>query len=217
MEEYTELRRRMVVDQISSRGITNAAVLSAMTDVPREKFVNENIRRSAYTDGPLPIACGQTISQPYMVALMAELLLPLSTDVMLEVGTGSGYAAAVLSRVVKKVYTVERHPDLAEEAKKRFAALGYNNIEVHIGDGTLGWAEHAPYDGILVAAGGPRAPRPLLEQLAMGGRLVIPVGPTQMEQVLTRFIRRGEEQWDEETFGEVRFVPLIGAGGWQVQ
>ena len=176
----------MVERQIEARGVRHPAVLEAMRTVPREAFLAGELAEFAYEDAPLPIEAGQTISQPYIVALMAAALEPRPGDRLLEIGTGSGYAAAVLSRVAADVYTVERHEELARLAESRMRALGYTNVHVLHGDGTLGWAEHAPYDAIVVAAGGPDAPPALLEQLADGGRLVIPIGATPREQELVR-------------------------------
>ena len=185
-----------------------------MRRVPREAFLPEELGEFAYQDTPLPIEGGQTISQPYIVALMIESVQPSPGDRALEIGTGSGYAAAVLSEVVKAVYTVERHEQLAKLATERFAALGYDNIKVLHGDGTLGWSEHAPYNVIIVTAGGPQVPKPLLEQLAIGGRLTIPVGETLRLQRLVRVTRKTKDQFDDEDLGGVQFVPLIGAEGW---
>jgi len=203
----------MVARQIEARGVRDPAVLDAMRSVPREAFLPAELAEFAYEDTPLPIAAGQTISQPYIVALMAAAMEPRPGDRVLEIGTGSGYAAAVLSRAVAEVYTVERHEELAHLAETRMRALGYGNVHVLHGDGTLGWAEHAPYDGIVVAAGGPEAPPALLEQLADGGRLVIPIGDTPREQELV-VIRRVGDGFRRESLGGVRFVPLIGVAGW---
>jgi protein-L-isoaspartate(D-aspartate) O-methyltransferase len=207
-------RRRMVETQIADRGVRDERVLQAMRTVPREAFVPGHLADRAYRDHPLPIDEGQTISQPYVVAWMIEALEPLPGDRVLEIGAGSGYAAAVLSRVVDEVYTVERFPALAREAGRRLERLGYLNVLVRVGDGTLGWPEFAPYDGIVVAAGGPEVPRPLLDQLAPGGRLVIPVGPRPDLQTLLRVTRRPGNRFREEDLGAVRFVPLVGAEGW---
>jgi protein-L-isoaspartate(D-aspartate) O-methyltransferase len=215
MHDVTKARLQMVRDQLAGRGIRNAALLDAMSKVPREFFVPPHLAEFAYLDTPLPIESGQTISQPYIVALMIEVVGPRPTDRALEIGTGSGYGAAVLSKVVAEVYTVERDERLVELATKRFADLGYTNIQVPHGDGTLGWPEHAPYDVIVVTAGGPQVPKPLLEQLAAGGRLVIPVGETPRLQRLVRVTRVGKDRFDEENLGPVQFVPLIGAEGWE--
>ncbi|HWI41660.1 MAG TPA: protein-L-isoaspartate(D-aspartate) O-methyltransferase [Verrucomicrobiae bacterium] len=213
MDRYTEQRRMMIEDQLQSRGIVQEGVLRAMQEVPRELFVPEHLRMYAYEDYPLPIGEGQTISQPYMVAMMTEALQLGSGDRVLEIGTGSGYAAAVASRVAAEVYTVERLADLAVDAQARFRELGYDNIHVLVGDGTLGWPDHAPYDAVSVTAGAPEVPSPLLEQLADGGRLVIPVGRFALIQELVR-VRRTASGFEEEELGSVRFVPLVGAKGW---
>jgi protein-L-isoaspartate(D-aspartate) O-methyltransferase len=206
----------MVERQIAGRGIRDEAVLDAMRDVPREAFVELAHARSAYADAPLPIGEMQTISQPFIVALMAEAAKLRPGDRLLEVGTGSGYAAAVLARIAARVFTVERHPSLAAAARHRFRRLGYENIDVAVRDGTMGWPEHAPFDAIIVAAGSPRdVPPALLEQLAPGGRLIIPRGATPAGQDLVR-IRRSDDgaSWDEEHLEVVRFVPLVGQAGW---
>jgi protein-L-isoaspartate(D-aspartate) O-methyltransferase len=207
-------REIMIREDLLGRGIHDPAVLTAMREVPREAFVNEGMQGLAYEDGPLPIDEGQTISQPYIVAYMTEALELSSTDRVLEIGTGSGYAAAVLSRIVGTVYTVERLEGLARSARHRLDVLGYTNIIIHQGDGTLGWPEHAPYDAIVVTAGAPKVPKPLLEQLAIGGKLVIPVGQSSHMQNLVRVRRVGEHEYRTEELCGVRFVPLIGAEGW---
>jgi len=208
-----EERRRMVDKQLISSGITNKAVLQSMLTVPRHWFVPEHLQTFAYHDYPLPIGEGQTISQPYIVALMAEALEPTPTDRVLEIGTGSGYAAAVISRVVSQVYTIERHEALAREAQSRFQALKYDNIKVRIGDGTKGWPEEAPFDGIVIAAGAPVVPKSLGNQLKTGGRLVIPVGDRSHQELL-RLTKRPGSGFTCENLGGVRFVPLIGEEGW---
>ncbi len=215
MDEQTEQRRRMVERHLMARGIRDPAVLEAMRTVPREAFITAELAEFAYEDAPLPIEAGQTISQPYIVAAMTEALELEPHHHVLEIGTGSGYAAAVLSRIAAEVYTVERHEELARAAERRLRALGYANVHVRHGDGTLGWAEHAPYDAIVVAAGGPDVPKSLLEQLAVGGRLVIPIGPTPRTQELVRVRRTGDRAYTREELGSVRFVPLVGAEGWQ--
>ena len=203
----------MVDRQIARRGIRDQRVLAALREVPREAFVCEKLAEFAYDDTPLPIEAGQTISQPYIVALMIEALRPAPGDRVLEIGAGSGYAAAVLSRAVAEVYAVERHGELAALAGQRLAALGHDNVKVRHGDGSLGWAEHAPYQGIAVAAGGPSIPRALLDQLAVGGRLVMPVGPARLQQLI-RVTRTGDTEFVREDLSDVRFVPLIGEQGW---
>ncbi|HEX6863238.1 MAG TPA: protein-L-isoaspartate(D-aspartate) O-methyltransferase, partial [Thermoanaerobaculia bacterium] len=211
--DFESRRLEMVDTQIARRGVRDRWVLEALRSVPRERFVPERLAELAYEDTPLPIANEQTISQPYVVALMAEALELSPRDRVLEIGAGSGYAAAVLGRVAGEVWAVERHESLAREAAERLAALGYDNVHVVFGDGTLGWPEHAPYDAIGVAAGGPKVPQALLDQLAPGGRLVIPVGPDPRAQSLMR-VRRTEEGIVREDLGAVRFVPLIGEQGW---
>ncbi|RWP50223.1 protein-L-isoaspartate(D-aspartate) O-methyltransferase [Mesorhizobium sp.] len=214
MLDLPDARNRMVEVHLSRRGIHDREVLEAMREVPREAFVAPGFEEFAYEDGPLPIAEGQTISQPYIVALMIEMAEIGPGDHVLEVGTGSGYAAAVMSRIVERVYTIERHAGLAETARQRFEELGYNNIEVRTGDGTKGWPDAAPFDAILVAAGGPGAPLALQEQLDVGGRLIIPVGDEPHDQRLLKVTRTGAATYSEEDFGGVRFVPLIGEQGW---
>lgn len=209
-----EAREIMFREDLIGRGIKDAAVLRAIREVPREEFVPPELAAHAYADHPLPIEEEQTISQPYIVAYMTEALELSPTDRVLEIGTGSGYAAAVLSRIVKTVYSVERLVRLADKARARLTALGYSNIVVHAGDGTLGWPEHAPYDAIVVTAGAPKLPEALLQQLALGGRLVIPIGPTSYLQMLIRVRRDGENDYHSEELCPVRFVPLIGAAGW---
>lgn len=198
----------MLRRDIEGRGVHDARVLEAMASVPREAFVEPDHARQAYADRPLPIGMGQTISQPYVVAWMAEALELTATDRVLEIGTGSGYAAAVLSLLCDKVYTVERHAYLAAGAGERLAALGYGNVRVRHGDGAGGWPEHAPYDAIVAAAASPRVPERLLEQLGVGGRLVMPVGSAGARQQLVRK-RWGADGFTEEGLGVVRFVPLV--------
>lgn len=210
-----EQRMEMVRLQLGGRGISDLRVLAAFRRVPRESFVSAGMADLAYRDAPIPIGAGQTISQPYIVALMAEALELRPTDRVLEVGTGSGYAAAILSCLAAEVFTVERHESLAAAARERLERLGYRNVKVLHGDGTLGWPEHAPFDAIAVAAGGPGIPNALLEQLGPGGRLVIPVGPDQELQTLLRVTRDVEGKLRYERLSDVRFVPLIGAEGWQ--
>jgi protein-L-isoaspartate(D-aspartate) O-methyltransferase len=209
--DFQALRNEMVHRQIASRGVRDPRVLEAMRAVPREAFVPERLAEFAYDDSPLPIAEEQTISQPYVVALMAEALEIRPEDTVLEIGAGS---AAVLSRLGREVYAVERHESLAREAQERLARLGYSNVHIHHGDGTLGWPDPSPYDAIVVAAGGPDVPPSLLDQLAEGGRLVIPIGPDPRNQDLVRVRRRAEGGTVREVLGPVRFVPLIGAQGW---
>ncbi|MGY3032931.1 protein-L-isoaspartate(D-aspartate) O-methyltransferase [Bradyrhizobium sp. USDA 4354] len=214
MSDFSDLRDRMVDVQLARRGIRDPRVLEAMRQVPRERFVESGFEEFAYEDSALPIASNQTISQPYIVALMTEAAELTPTDKVLEIGTGSGYAAAIASRLAKTVHTIERHGALARTAAQRLVALGCANCIVHTGDGTRGLADEAPFDAILVAAGGPSVPDTLKRQLAVGGRLVIPVGNFADEQSLLRITRRNQTDYDEETFGAVRFVPLIGEQGW---
>jgi protein-L-isoaspartate(D-aspartate) O-methyltransferase len=207
----------MVRHHIAGRGVSDQAVLDAMGTVPREEFVPREAVQFAYEDAPLPIGEGQTISQPYIVAAMAEAAELQPEDRVLEVGTGSGYGAAILGRIAAQVFTIERHRELAEVAEARFRRLGYENIEVRVGDGTLGWSDEAPFDAIIVTAGGPADPPPaLIEQLAPGGRLVIPLGVSLHGQELVRIRRSGDGRTiHRENLGAVRFVPLIGAMGWK--
>lgn len=207
-------RTRMVDMQLAGRGITDARVLQAFRSVPREDFLPQELVEFAYEDTPLPIGGGQTISQPYIVAVTIEALGLQGSERVLEIGTGSGYAAAVLGRLAKEVFTIERIEVLAKEARQRLARLGYQNVHVLCGDGTLGWPEHAPYDAIAVAAGGPAVPKALLDQLAPGGRLVMPVGPDKTSQVLVRVMREDQTRFHAEPLAGVRFVPLIGEHGW---
>ena len=213
-DDVRERRERMVDTQIAGRGVRDSSVLRAMRQIPREAFVPAHLVRYAYEDEPLPIGEGQTISQPYVVAVMTEALRLRPRDRVLEVGTGSGYAAAVLSLIAAEVYTIERLARLAESARRRLADLGHTNVHVREGDGSLGWIEHAPYDAIVVTAGGPEVPPALLQQLAVGGRLVMPVGSTPRAQRLVRVVRAGPDRYDRESLEEVAFVPLIGAAGW---
>lgn len=210
MKNLEKLRDTMIERHLKARGVKNPDVLEAMRIVPREVFVPDEMAEFAYEDSPLPIGQGQTISQPYIVAVMTELLEPSGGDRVLEIGTGSGYAAAILSRIVSEVYTVERYEELAETARSRFRRLGYENIHVIQADGTLGWPEHAPFDAVLVTAGAPAVPEPLKEQLAVGGRMVIPVGSGRAQELL-RIRRTAEGAYEEEDLLSVRFVPLVGA------
>lgn len=207
-------RERMVERQVARRGVRDSRVLEAMREVPREVFVPEGLEEFAYEDTPLPIEAGQTISQPYIVGAMLEAAAIRPGDHVLEIGAGSGYAAAVMSRIAGRVYTIERHEALSKLALERMQRLGYDNVEVRTGDGTKGWSEAAPFDAILVAAGGPAIPQTLKHQLAIGGRLVMPVGECQREQRLVKVTRTEAAHFKEENLGEVRFVPLIGEHGW---
>jgi len=207
-----QARQDMIQHQLRARGVRDRDVLAAMQTVPREMFVAPALAAHAYEDRPLPIGEGQTISQPYIVALMTEALGLVTSDRVLEVGTGCGYAAAVLAQIAERVYTIERKPKLAAEARDRLTGLRYGNIEVRCGDGTLGWAEHAPYDAIIVAAAGPEVPVALCEQLEIGGRLVMPI-ENPHEQRLVRLTRLGPSEYRREELQPVMFVPLIGAQG----
>ena len=204
----------MVKEQIERRGIEDTAILQAMRIVPRHHFVMKMYQYAAYDDTPLPIPANQTISQPYVVALMLTKLQLQSSDRVLEIGTGSGYAAALLSRIVAKVYSVERHETLIKYAQYRLTNLAYTNVYLSHNDGTLGWPAHAPYNAIIVAAGGPIVPPTLKEQLTIGGRLVMPVGRKKRKQALVRVTRLSETTYDKEVLSPVAFVPLIGAEGW---
>lgn len=208
-------RREMVKSQLAARGITDSSVLEAFRRVPREEFVGPEFAEFAYKDTPLPIGEGQTISQPLMVAIMTEALELGPRACVLEIGTGCGYAAAVLSCIADRVYTIERHRELADSARERLQRLGFHNVEVLCGDGTRGWPEHAPFDAIVVAAGGPDVPQSLRKQLAVGGRLVIPIGKSERSQTLKRVVREDEHEFRTEDLGGVRFVPLIGEEGWK--
>lgn len=212
--DFPARRRHMVEHQLRRRGIHNEAILRAMDEVPRESFVPPQMAAHAYDDGPLPIGGGQTISQPWIVAAMIQMIEPQPTDRVLEVGAGSGYAAAVLSRIVAEVVTMERLPELAAGARERLAALGYHNVTVVEGDGSRGHPPRAPYDAILVAAGAPAVPDALKQQLSIGGRLVVPVGQSRLLQELVRVRRVDDSSFETERFEGVRFVPLIGAEGW---
>ncbi len=214
MATVTDPRRRMVRRQIAGRGIADRRVLAAMEEVPREAFLPEAMQEFAYEDTPLPIEEGQTMSQPYIVARMVEAADVGRLDRVLEIGAGSGYAAAVLGELAGRVFTIERHPALADLARTRLRQLGYNNVEVRTGDGTLGWPEQAPFDAIIATAGGPRVPEAWRAQLAVEGRLVMPVGETPTHQRLIRLTRTGPETWHEEEIEHVRFVALIGEQGW---
>ena len=212
--DFEAARRRMVEEQLAGRGIRDPLVLAAMSAVDLERFVADRQAPFAYEDEPLPIGEGQTISQPYVVARMLEALGLSRADRVLEIGTGSGYGAAVLAEIVAAVYTVERVASLAAAARRRLAGLGYTTVHVRTGDGTLGWPEHAPYDAIVVTAGGPRVPPALLSQLAAGGRLVMPVGAHVHDQRLVRVVRVAPGDDRREELEPVAFVPLVGAQGW---
>jgi protein-L-isoaspartate(D-aspartate) O-methyltransferase len=204
----------MVNEQLVTRSIRDSRVLEAMGNVVRHAFVPSALEEDAYRDQPLPIGHGQTISQPYIVALMAELLQLKPTDRVLEIGTGSGYGAAVLSELAGEVVTIERHEELANRARLILEQLGYDRVEVQVGDGTLGWPAKAPYDAIAVTASGPMVPQELRDQLAIGGRLVMPIGHDLASQNLVLVERRGPTEYAETNICPVRFVPLVGARGW---
>lgn len=212
-KDYEKEREHMVRSQLARRGIKDKRVLEAMRQVPRHLFIPESMRNLAYCDGPLPIGHGQTISQPYIVALMTEILELAGQETVLEVGTGSGYQAAILSRLARQVYSVERHAVLAQQAENILAQLGYDNVVVRVGNGTLGWPEHSPYEAIIVTAAAPDVPRPLTDQLADEGRLVAPVG-SQWSQVLVK-VRRQGDLLIRERLTAVAFVPLVGQYGWE--
>lgn len=212
-DEFLHQRQRMVDRHLRARGLEDPRLLQAFLEVPREEFVSQHLRSETYADGPLPIGYGQTISQPFTVAFMADAAQLSGTDRVLEVGTGSGYGAAILSRLAQVVHTIERIPELAASARERLQRLGYTNVFVHTLDGTLGLIDEAPFDAIVITAGGNELPRPYLEQLAEGGRIVIPIGMSPTSQRMKRYTRRGETL-DEEDLGPFAFVPLIGAHGW---
>jgi len=212
-DEFTAVRNRMVDMQIKIRGVDDPRVLAAMRRVPRHRFVPEYLWDQAYNDYPLPIGEDQTISQPYIVALMTEALELQAGDRVLEIGTGSGYQAAVLAELAAEVYSIDRIASLAEKARQVLVELGYTNFQVRVGDGTQGWPEQAPFDAILVTAGTPQVPRPLIEQLALGGRLVVPVGD-RFSQTLTR-VRQTRDGVKFDYLGGCRFVRLIGKYGWR--
>ncbi|MCK9631141.1 MAG: protein-L-isoaspartate(D-aspartate) O-methyltransferase [Methanoregula sp.] len=205
-------RSRMVEHQIRSRGITNSRVLTAMREIPRHLFIPPPYNTSAYEDAPLPIGNGQTISQPYIVALMTALIDPLPEDRVLEIGAGSGYQAAILSMLVQQVTTIERIPAVADLARENLVKIGLQNISIIVGDGTRGYPDHAPYDGIMITAATPEIPPPLIDQLTIGGILVAPVGGREIQELIT--LTRNENGVVRSSHGGVRFVPLIGEHGW---
>ena len=216
MDPYEKMRKKMVDSQLRSRGVRDERVLRAMEKIPRHLFVEEGLRDQAYSDHPLPIGERQTISQPYMVALMTEALSLGGTEKVLEVGTGSGYQAAVLAELADRVFSIERIAKMADRARRILGALRYSNVLIKVGDGTYGWKDEAPFDGIIVTAGAPKVPETLVAQLAVGGRLVIPVGD-RFTQTLFRVVRRSEDPGDveKEDLGGCRFVDLIGDHGWK--
>lgn len=213
MTDYTVARRRMVQQQIVARGINDSRVIDVMNRVPRHFFVDEGLRGHAYADGSLPIGHKQTISQPYMVAAMSAALELQGQERVLEIGTGSGYQTAILAMLAKRVYSIERIAALAARARKTLDQLNLSNVNIKIADGTLGWKDQAPFDGILVAAGAPDVPQEYLAQLAVGGKLVLPVGGFN-QQSLIRITRLGDDQFRREELMGCRFVPLIGEAGW---
>lgn len=210
--DFLAERERMVEEQIAARGVRDVRVLAAMRAVPRHRFVSDAWRSHAYEDRPLPIGEGQTISQPYIVALMSALLHLQGDEKVLEIGTGCGYQAAVLAHLAREVHTVEYLPTLADHARRTLQALGYVEVQVHVGDGGEGWPSAAPYDAILVAAAAPRIPTPLREQLALGGRLIAPIGTYDEQWLVT--LTRTPDGFRQERHIPVRFVPLRGRYGW---
>ncbi len=212
MVNFKKARERMVETQIAGRGIQDERVLEAMRKVPRHMFVDEALREQAYNDHPLPIAEKQTISQPYVVALMTESLELTGREKVLEIGTGSGYQSAVLAELADRVFSIERYPDLAYRANSVLQKLGYKNVIVRVGDGSLGWPDDSPFDGVVVTAGAPKIPQPLVDQLAMGGRLVVPVGDRFGQDLI--LVRRMAEGIRKTSLGGVRFVDLVGKWGW---
>jgi protein-L-isoaspartate(D-aspartate) O-methyltransferase len=210
---YAHERLKMVTEQLVARGIKDSAVIAAMTKVPRHAFIRDELRGHSYEDQPLPIGNDQTVSQPYMVALMAEALELTGSERILEIGAGSGYAAAVFAELCQEVFSVERIEELAIKARLTLIGVGCHNVRIQIGDGTLGWPEEAPFDAIVISAGAPQIPRPLLEQLKPSGRLVFPMGEEEL-QTLVR-LRRTPAGLKEEYFGECRFVKLRGLYGWE--
>jgi protein-L-isoaspartate(D-aspartate) O-methyltransferase len=215
MTDFTAERENMVERQLRLRGIAGRSILDAFQAVPRHEFVSPEFAHLAYGDHPLPIEAGQTISQPYIVALMIEAAKIGPGDKVLEVGAGSGYAAAVIGRIAGKVVAIERQHELIEVARERTRRLGYANVEIVEGDGTTGWLAEAPYDAILAAASGSHVPQPLIDQLAPGGRLVMPLGGPGWVQELVKVTKRDDGTLEQENLGGVRFVPLIGEEGWK--
>lgn len=212
MSQFATSRNRMVQEQLLGRDITDPATIEAMLEVPRHLFVDDAMQGRAYGDHPLPIGAGQTISQPYIVATMTQALGLSTSDRVLEIGTGSGYQAAVLSRICSQVHTVERINSLLASARKVFDKLRYYNIRSKLDDGTLGWPENGPYDAIIVTAGGPEVPEPLIDQLSDGGRLIIPVGDQHVQEL--QFVQKNEGQVEMSRLASVRFVDLVGEHGW---
>lgn len=213
MTDFTEARQRMIEDQIRARGVRDERVLAALASTPREEFVPEINRARAYMDAPLPIGAGQTISQPYIVAFMIEALMLKGDEKALEIGSGSGYAAAVLAKVAKEVYAIERIEKLAAASAETLQRIGAGNVHVRCDDGARGWPEEAPFGAILVSAAAPRIPEALKSQLSLGGRMVIPLGRNPVAQQLILVTRASANEFTREDIGAVRFVPLIGEDG----
>jgi len=214
MRDFSIARRRMVEGQVIARGITDPRVIDAMLKVPRHRFVEEALQSQAYQDAPLPIGERQTISQPYMVAVMSQALALSGSETVLEIGTGSGYQAAILALLADRVFSLERIPSLARRARKALDECGFSKVNIRVADGTRGWQDMAPFDAIIVTAGAPEVPQDYLDQLAVGGRLVIPVGD-RSSQVLMRITRTGVREFEDERILGCRFVPLVGSCGWQ--
>ncbi len=212
--DYESQRHQMVETQLVRRGIRDPRVISAFRKVPRHLFLDEALWPQAHEDHPVPIGEKQTISQPYIVALMTEALQLKGTETVLEIGTGSGYQTAILAECADRVYSIERIPSLAKRARKMLDNLKYTNVMVRIGDGTAGWEEFSPYLGIIVTAASPDAPDPLLKQLEAGGRLIIPIGDEYLQDLML-YTKEGVDRYREETYGGVRFVKLIGEHGWK--
>jgi protein-L-isoaspartate(D-aspartate) O-methyltransferase len=212
-EKYAPVREKMIEEQLVARQIRDARLLEAMRKIPRHLFVPDEIKAHAYEDRPLPIGQDQTISQPYMVALMVQALELTGSEKVLEIGTGSGYETAILAELCSEVFSIERLAELADQAQALLRALGYRKVRIKVGDGTLGWEEHAPYDAIVISASSPQIPRPLLEQLEPGGAFVLPIGEEQLQSLVR--LRKTNEGIREEYLGECRFVKLKGAFGWE--
>jgi len=213
MDKFFSARKKMVEDQLIKRGIKNQKVLDTMLKIPRHLFVNEKDQKDAYNDSPLGINCSQTISQPYIVALMTELIEPDKNKKVLEIGTGSGYQTAILAELCSTIFTIERHKELTDKSEKKLKRLGYNNIQFKTDDGTIGWIEKSPFDAIIVTAAAPEVPDNLVKQLKDQGRIVIPVG-THFQQTLELILKRGDSYINKTICGCV-FVPLIGKLGWK--
>lgn len=212
--DFSQARRRMVETQIRARGVRDERVLAAMAETPREAFIPDINRARAYADAPIPIGDGQTASQPYIVALIAEALALKGDEKVLEIGSGSGYAAAILAGLARAVFAIERIEKLAQSSAEALRRIGAHNVRVRADDGTRGWPEEAPFDAILVSAGGPKIPEPLKAQLAVGGRMIMPLGRAALAQALVRVTRTSTDEFTKEHLADVRFVPLIGEEGW---